>query len=67
MYINKGGDKMTEKELSADMKILDDIISQICNYAIDNDLEPDETIETIAENLLTLCKIASFNDWQKED
>lgn len=61
-----GGLKMTEKELSADMELLNSIISQICDYAVDNGLEPDDTIKTIAGNLQALCEIASFNNWHKE-
>lgn len=58
---------MNEKELSADMELLNCIISQICDYAVDNGLEPDDTIKTIGGNLQTLCKIASFNSWKKGD
>ena len=61
----KEGAKMTEKELSADMELLNSIISQICDYAVDNGLEPDDTIKTIAGNLQALCEIASFNNWHK--
>lgn len=57
---------MTDKEISADMELLNSIISQICNYAVDNGLEPDDTIKTIASNLQALCEIASFNNWHKE-
>lgn len=59
--------QMTEKELSADMELLSSIISQICDYAVDNGLEPDDTIKTIAGNLKALCEISSFNNWRKEE
>lgn len=58
---------MKDKELSADMKFLSNILSQICDYAVDNNLEPDDTIKTIADNMKALCEIASFNNWHKED
>ena len=57
---------MTEKELSADMELLNSIISQICNYAVDNDMQPTDTVKTVAQNLLALCEIASFDTWHKE-
>lgn len=59
--------QMTDKELSADMELLSSIISQICDYAVDNGLEPDDTIKTIADNLQALCEISSFNNWSKEE
>lgn len=57
---------MTDKEISADMELLKSIISLICNYAVDNGLEPDDTIKTIAGNLQALCEIATFNNWYEE-
>lgn len=57
---------MFDKELSADMNFLNSIISQICDYAVENELKPNDTIKTIAGDLLTLCEIADFNNWHKE-
>lgn len=57
---------MTDKEISADMELLKSIVSLICNYAVDNDLKPNDTIKTIAGNLQALCEIANFNNWHKE-
>lgn len=48
------------------MKLLNSIIAQICNYAIDNGLQPNDTIKTVADNLHAVCKIANFNNWHKE-
>lgn len=49
-----------------DDEFLINIISQICDYAVDNGLEPDDTIKTIAGDMQALCEIASFNNWHKE-
>ena len=57
---------MNSKELSQDMQLLNSIIAQICNYAVDKGLQPNDTIKTVADNLHALCKIANFNNWQKE-
>lgn len=57
---------MNSKELSQDMQLLNSIIAQICNYAVDNGLQPNDTIKTVADNLHALCEIANFNNWQKE-
>ena len=58
---------MEEKELSQDMEFLTSIISQICDYAVDNGLNPTDTVKTVAKNLLALCEISNFDNWNKED
>ena len=58
---------MKEKESSQDIEFLTSIISKICDYAVDNDLNPTETVKTIGNNLIALCQVASFDDWHKED
>lgn len=58
---------MTEEELSQDMQLFNDIITQICNYAVDNNMNPTDTIKRVANNLLILCEIASFDNWNKGD
>lgn len=57
---------MTDKEISADNELLQSIISEICDYAVDNGLKPNDTIKTIAGTLQALCEIANFNNWHKE-
>ena len=44
-----------------DRKFLVDILFQIRDYAIAHDMEPDDTIKTTANNMLSLLKIATFN------
>lgn len=39
------------------------IISEICEYAKKNEMIPDETLETVAENIIAMLQICSFNDW----
>ena len=57
---------MIKDEISKDMQLLNSITAQICDYAVDNDIQPNDAIKTVAENLLSLCKIANFNNWHKE-
>ena len=57
---------MSEEELTQDMQLLSSIIAQICNYAVDNGMQPTDTVKTIAQNLLALCEIADFVNWHKE-
>lgn len=42
------------------------IIAQICDYAVKNNLQPDETIKITAESMLSLLKISTFNNWKIE-
>lgn len=42
---------MAELELTKDMEFLHNIIKQICDYAVDNGLEPNDTLETISQKL----------------
>ena len=58
---------MTEEELTKDMQLLNSIVAQICTYAVDNDMQPTDTVKTVAQNLLALCEIASFDNWHKEE
>lgn len=39
-----------------DKKFLIEVIGKIVNYANDNGMEPDETIKTIAENMINLLE-----------
>ena len=44
-----------------------DIISQICDYATDHGLDPDDTLKIIATNILQFTEIASCAGWNKEE
>lgn len=48
-------------EINDDTDFFTNILAQICDYAVKNNLKPDETINTVAENMLSLLKIATFN------
>lgn len=50
-----------------DIDFMAHVISEVCNYALKNDLEPNETLRTIAENILALLEIGSFNRWGKDE
>lgn len=51
--------EMTEEEFMAH------IITEICNYAVDNDMEPNNTLSTIADNIKAILKISTFNGWER--
>lgn len=48
-----------------DHKFLVEIIAQICDYAIDNGMKPNDTIMIIANNMLLLTEISNFDNWER--
>lgn len=50
-----------EEDTNKNIKFMTGIISEICKYANDNDMEPDETLRTMSENILALLEISTFN------
>ena len=46
-----------------DMEFMTHIIAEICNYAVMNGMEPDDTLGTVADNILSLLEISTFNNW----
>lgn len=58
-------DEISERDIDKDMELLKDILCQICDYAVDNKLPPTLTIETVANNILAICRLADFDGWQK--
>ena len=52
---------MTEEEF------MTHIIAEICDYAVKNGMEPDDTLSTIADNLKKILKISTFNGWERRD
>lgn len=43
------------------------IIAEICNYAVANGMEPDDTLSTVAENILAILEISTFNAWKPKE
>lgn len=56
----------TETERKQDIEFLTHIIFEIRDYARSVGQEPDETLKAIAEWILTLLKIATFNGGEDE-
>ncbi len=46
-----------------DAEFLSLIISYICSYSVENGMEPDDSLRTIAQNILKLLEISTFNNW----
>jgi len=49
--------KMTDQEF------LTHIIREICDFAVDNKMEPNDTLSTVADNIKALLEISTFNGW----
>ena len=46
-----------------DAEFMTHIIGEICDYAVRNGMEPDDTLHTIADNIKALLEISTFNGW----
>lgn len=47
-----------------DAEFMTYIISEICDYATDNEMEPNDTLRTVADNIKALLEISTFNNWK---
>ena len=50
-----------------DDEFMSHIICEITEYAVENNMEPDDTLKTVADNILMLLEIASFNNMEQEE
>ena len=50
-----------------DTEFLTHIIREICNYAVKNGMEPDDTLGTVADNIKALLEISTFNHWKAKE
>ena len=50
-----------------DEELITHIISEICDYAVENDMEPDDTLSTMADNIKAILEISTFNGWRKSN
>ena len=51
----------------SDADFMANIICSICDYAVANEMSPNETIKIIAENLLAVLEISNFDGWEGTD
>lgn len=71
--INNRGDDLKPDEktesipISKDSELMTQVISLIASYANENKMSPNETIETVAKNMLVLLEIATFENWEKKE
>ena len=63
----KPDEKTESKQISKDSELMTQVISLIASYAYENKMSPNETIETVAKNMLILLEIATFENWEKKE
>jgi len=52
------------RESMKDIDFLSNVIATICDYAVQNGMEPDETLKAIANMILSMLKISTYNGWK---
>lgn len=68
--VQKWSDGHPEKPEKVEVTKRDDeglmtaIVTKICDYAIANNLSPDESLKIVSGNILALLEIASFDNWE---
>lgn len=53
-------------QMSDDEQFMSHIICEICDYAVQNGMNPNETLETIAQNIKDALTVSTFENWGKE-
>lgn len=56
----------TEEEREQDIRFITHILFEIRDYAKSAGQEPDETLKSIAEFILKLLKVGTFNDVEEK-
>lgn len=52
------------KSEMSDADFMSHIIIEICDFAVKNEMEPNDTLRTIADNIKALLNISTFNNWK---
>lgn len=51
----------------SDAEFLTHIICEICDYAVENHMEPNDTLRTVADNIKALLEVSTFNNWKAKE
>ncbi len=49
-----------------DTDFMTHIIGDICDFAVKNNMKPDDLLSDVAENIMELLEAVSFNNWKPE-
>lgn len=50
-----------------DKIFLASIIAEICDYAVNNGMDPDDTLKTTAISILQFTEVATCNEWDDDN
>ena len=56
--------KVESEKYRDDREFLSHIIDEICTYAAENDMDKNETLKTVANNILFITEIATFDKYK---
>ena len=62
--IERIGKLKAQEPQDDDADFMTNIICEICDYAVKNEMEPNDTLLTISDNIKALLKISTFNNWK---
>lgn len=54
-----------KKAMNDDAKFQAHILSEICCYALEQDMDPDDTVRAVANNLLAMLDFCTFKNWKE--
>jgi hypothetical protein len=53
-------------QMSDDEQFMSNIICEICDYAVQNGMNPNETLAAIAQNIQDILTVSTFENWGKD-
>lgn len=53
-------------QMSDDEQFMSNIICEICDYAVQHNMNPNETLATIAQNIKDALTVSTFENWGKD-
>ena len=56
--------KVQARKPANDVEFMSYIIKVICDYAVENGMEPNHTLKTVADNIHNILEISTFNNWK---
>lgn len=55
------------KAMKKDFDFLAKIVAMICDYAVENNMNPTDTVKTVAADISAIASISNFDSWKKEE
>ncbi len=55
-----------QEEIKTESDIVAHIIGEICDFAVKNNMKPDDLLSNMAETILNILDALSFNNWEQK-